>query len=51
MPKTPQVVALPVDTTTAALNQRKYAYLDRDAEKLVSFVTNKFPSFPNPQPK
>ena len=51
IPQAPQVVARPVDSTTAALDKGKYAYLDRDAQKLVSFVTNQFPSFPTQPPK
>ena len=32
--------------TTSALEERKYAYLDRDAQRLLLFVADQIPDFP-----
>jgi hypothetical protein len=37
-------------STSDSLEQRKYAYLDRDAQRLFTFVANQFPDFPQPPP-
>jgi hypothetical protein len=37
------------DSTTGMLVERKYAYLDRDARRLLIFVADQFPEFPGPQ--
>ena len=34
----------------AALDQQKYAYLDRDAQNLVIFIADQLPQFPTNQP-
>lgn len=40
------VTQRPLDATTSALEERKYAYLDRDARKLLVFVADQLPSLP-----
>ena len=44
----PQITVSPqrLDATTSALEERKYAYLDRDAKKLLAFVADQLPSLP-----
>ena len=44
---TPKTVT-PVDYAANALDQRKYAYLDRDANRLLTFVAKQLPTFPAP---
>ena len=39
------------DVATAALDKGKFAYLDRDASRLFTFVADQIPSLPQPQPK
>jgi hypothetical protein len=47
VPPVPQVTfAASMAPSTSALEKRKYAYLDRDARKLFSFVANQLPSVP-----
>jgi hypothetical protein len=36
--------------TTQALDRGKFAYLDRDAERLLTFVARQLPGLPTPQP-
>jgi hypothetical protein len=39
----------PADIATNTLERGKYAYLDRDANRLFTFVANQIPSFPEPK--
>ena len=45
-PPTPQVAAPRLDPASSAIEQRKFAYLDRDANRLFTFVSKQIPTFP-----
>jgi hypothetical protein len=48
LPAIPRDASPAVDAQAASgmFEERKYAYLDRDAKKLLAFVANQFPEFP-----
>ncbi len=49
MPASPGSVGPGIDAqaTVGVLDERKFAYLDRDAKKLLVFVADQFPDFPS----